>query len=121
MRHKAGFTLIEVLVALAIISIALTAVIKVSSQNIKNTFYLQEKMIALWIASDLVNEVRAGLIKVSIMNGLHDKKSMLNQQWSYNIYVKKTSNVHIKELSVDVYGLKNPMKLAHLESYLYAQ
>ena len=38
-----GFTLIEVLIALTILSIALTAIIISTSQNIKDTFYLQNK------------------------------------------------------------------------------
>lgn len=122
MNKSAGFTLIEVLVALAIVSIALTAVIKVSSQNIKNTFYIQEKTIALWVASDIINEVRAGLIKVpEEPDMLEDKKDMLSQSWGYSVGLKNTPNSNIKKLDVDVYMPQKTMKLVHFESYLYEQ
>jgi general secretion pathway protein I len=122
MNDKAGFTLIEVLVALAIVSIALTAVIKVSSQNIKNTFYIQEKTIALWVASDIINEIRVGLIKApEEPDLLEDKKEMLSQSWSYSAGLKNTPNPHIKEVNVDVYMPKKSMKLVHLESYIHEQ
>jgi len=120
MDNKAGFTLIEVLVALAIISIALTAILKITSQTIKNTFYLQEKTIALWVAENTINEIRAGIIKAPLAPDLlKEEKEALNQQWSYSASLKNTPNVHIKEISVDVYMTQQHMRLAHLESYLY--
>ena len=59
MRNLQGFTLLEVLIALAIISIALTAIIKASSQNIKDTAYLEDKAIANWVGLEVMNEVKA--------------------------------------------------------------
>jgi general secretion pathway protein I len=119
MTNKWGFTLIEVLVALAILSIALMAVIKVGSQNIRDTFYIQEKTIALWVATDVINEVRAGLIKVPVEpDALQEKKEILNQQLTYEVSLQETPNPRIKKIEVDVY---NTIKLIHLESYMYAQ
>jgi prepilin-type N-terminal cleavage/methylation domain-containing protein len=53
---QSGLTLIEVLVALAIISIALTAIIKATSENIRGTAYLQDKTIAMYVARQILNE-----------------------------------------------------------------
>ena len=122
MNNKSGFTLIEVLVALAIVSIALTAVIKVSSQNIKNTFYIQEKTIALWVASDIINEMRLGVIKVPEKSEMiEEKKEMLNQSWPYTVNLSNTPNLHIKKIYVVVYTPREKKELIHLESYLYVQ
>ncbi|MBV8802982.1 MAG: type II secretion system minor pseudopilin GspI [Gammaproteobacteria bacterium] len=122
MNNKSGFTLIEVLVALAIVSIALTAVIKVSSQNIKNTFYIQEKTIALWVASDIINEMRLGVIKVPEKSEMiEEKKEMLNQSWPYTVNLSNTPNVNIKKIYVVVYTPREKKELIHLESYLYVQ
>lgn len=63
-NKRAGFTLIEVLIALAILSISLTAIIKATSQNIKDTAYLQEKTLALWVGLNELNEARAGYIRL---------------------------------------------------------
>jgi general secretion pathway protein I len=120
MKNKAGFTLIEVLIALAILSIALTAIIKSTSQNIKDTFYLQQKTLALWVASDIMNEVRAG-ITVPEEDASMEEKEMFDQQWSYHANLQSTPNPHIKEINVNVYDSGRQTPLIHLESYLYAQ
>ena len=54
----AGFTLLEVLVALAVAGIGLAGVIKVAGGNAYNTQYLQEKTIAQWVAMNRMAELR---------------------------------------------------------------
>ncbi|HLB58283.1 MAG TPA: type II secretion system minor pseudopilin GspI, partial [Gammaproteobacteria bacterium] len=82
MKNKAGFTLIEVLIALAILSIALTAIIQSTSQNIKDTLYLQNKTIAIWVGSELIAEVEAGILKVpAAPDKLTQEVEMLEQEW----------------------------------------
>ena len=60
-NHK-GFTLIEVLIALAILAIALTAVIEATSKNIQNTLYLQNKTIASWVGLEIINEAKINFL-----------------------------------------------------------
>jgi len=57
-----GFTLIEVLVALAILAVALGALVKASSEHTRNTFYLQERTLAHWVGQNLVARYEAGLL-----------------------------------------------------------
>jgi general secretion pathway protein I len=49
---QSGFTLVEVLAALAVIAIAMTAVIKSLGQSIDTTIALRERTVALWIAQN---------------------------------------------------------------------
>lgn len=56
-----GFTLIEVLAALIIVSLGMLAVIQAVSQTINNANYLREKTIAHWVAMNKLTEVRLGL------------------------------------------------------------
>ncbi len=82
MQNNTGLTLIEVLVALVILSIALTAVIKVTAQNIKNAIYVQNKIIALWVGMNVINEVRGGILKLPLApDHLEKETAMLNQAW----------------------------------------
>lgn len=121
MKNKAspGFTLIEVLVAMVILSIALTAIIKSTMQNIKDTLYLQNKTIALWVGNQVINEVQAGLHKLPMApDSLKHKSIMLNETWSWEASLKPTPNPRIQEITVTVYQ-KAP--LIHLVSYLYVQ
>jgi general secretion pathway protein I len=47
-----GFTLLEILVALAVLAIALTAAIRVLGQSIDTAAALRERTLAQWVAED---------------------------------------------------------------------
>jgi type II secretion system protein I len=53
-----GFTLIEVLAALIIVSLGMLAAIQAVSQTVNNANYLREKTIAHWVAMNKLTEVR---------------------------------------------------------------
>ena len=54
-----GFTLVEALVALAIISIALMSALRVAGQGTSNVGELRSRMIAGWMAENRLAEHRA--------------------------------------------------------------
>jgi general secretion pathway protein I len=54
-----GFTLIEMLVALAILAIALAAVQRAVSGSLDNAFELKQRLLASWVADNRLAELRA--------------------------------------------------------------
>ena len=119
-RNEKGLTLIEVLIALAILSIALTAIIKSASQNIRNILYLQNRTIATLIGTEVINSIRVGLIKVpNEPDHLTQENKTLHQNWGWKAMLHPTPNPKIKQIIVEVYHLPDKDKLAHLESYTY--
>jgi len=60
MRHRPdrGFTLVEVLVALAVLAIALIAVLRTMGQAVDTTIALRERNVALWVAQNRLTEHR---------------------------------------------------------------
>jgi general secretion pathway protein I len=99
-----GLTLIEVLIALAIIGIALTAIIKAASQNIRSTAYLQNKTIAMWTGQQVMNEVRAGLIKIpNPPDKLRQTTTMLGQEWNWSADQEETPSPFIRKIVVKVF------------------
>lgn len=54
-----GFTLVEVLVALAIVSIALMASLRAAGQGTNNVGELRSRLLAGWVAENLLAEHRA--------------------------------------------------------------
>jgi general secretion pathway protein I len=58
-KHRQnGFTLLEVLVALAVIAIALAAIIHAAGAMTSNTLYLKQKTYAHWIAMNYMADIR---------------------------------------------------------------
>jgi general secretion pathway protein I len=57
-RAARGFTLIEVLVALAIVVVGLAALATTANQSARTTTYLREKTLAQWIALNRITETR---------------------------------------------------------------
>ncbi len=57
-RHAHGFTLIEVLVALAIVAMAMGALLGTVTSSASSVIYLKEKTIAEWVALNRLTEVR---------------------------------------------------------------
>lgn len=122
MKKNDGFTLIEVLIALAILSIALITIIRVTGQNIRDNVYLQTKTIATWVGLNVINQVRVGQLKLPEgLDGLDGEMGMLNHKWSWKGNLTPTPNVHIKEIKIVVFEEPSHEKITELNSYLYVK
>jgi general secretion pathway protein I len=103
-RSDLGLTLVEVLVALAIVSIAMTAIVKAISQNIRSTAYLQDKTLAMYVGEQVLNEARVGLLNFSVNEeNLNEKTRMLGRMWYWQAKEIATPNQHIKKIEVSVF------------------
>lgn len=124
LKRQAGLTLIEVLLALAIVGIAMTAVIKAASQNIKSTAYLQNKTIAMWVGQQVINEVRAGLIELdSSSRNQKLTTDMFGHDWYWQMEQSETPNKNIKKITVSVFeneaSKEEELPIITLVSYRY--
>ncbi len=123
-KKSCGLTLIEVLIALAIISIALTAIIKTTVENIRATRYLQDKMLATWVGQQVINEARVDLINLANEN-VEQATNFLGRNWYWQANEINTANLHIKKITVKVFATEDNKATQHflvnLESYVYQQ
>jgi general secretion pathway protein I len=101
MKRLYGFTLLEVLVALAVLAIAMAAVIKVSVTNTSNTIYLKEKTIAHWVAVNKANEIRA---TGNWPSTGHKKGNvfMAKQEWRWQVKVSNTPDKNVRRMDIEV-------------------
>ncbi|STX29017.1 general secretion pathway protein I [Legionella beliardensis] len=101
-HHQVGFTLIEVLLALAIIAIALTAILKVTAQNVANTARIKDKTISHWIALQGVTMVQLGLLTPSLSQETTQVTTMLGQRWYWRVKLNQTPMKTVQEISIKV-------------------
>ena len=96
-----GFTLIEVLVALAVATLALGGVLAAISQMADSGLTLRERTYASWIAQNKITELRLAnaLPEVSESNG---EVEFAGQEWSWTANVSETEVENLFRVDVDV-------------------
>jgi general secretion pathway protein I len=81
-RDLAGFTLVEVLVALAIVALGAGAMFSVITSSASSTSYLREKSFAEWIGFDQISTTRLLLTPITPGSSEGDV-TFANQQWHW--------------------------------------
>lgn len=113
----AGFTLIEVLVALAIISIALLAALRAAGQGTANLGELRARVLAGWVAENLLAEHRArgDWLPLGIRRGV-EREGEIEFGWREEV----VATPHPAFRRVDVFVFTAPGEsraLAHLTGF----
>ena len=101
MRARGGFTLIEVLVALAIAAIGLAAVLAVVTNSARNATYLRDKVYASWIGQNVITELRIGTTMPSVDRTSGDVE-FAGQKWKWEQTVTQTDVPGIRRIDVAV-------------------
>ena len=113
-----AFTLIEIMVALAIIALTMGAIIENTTASTRNALYLQEKTIATWIAMNQISLVRARREWTSVSNKKGEVE-MANREWIWKMQILKTDDPNMRRLNVDVYLADNDTQaLASMSGFL---
>lgn len=120
-KHKkaTGFTLVEILVALAILSISLSSVLYVINQNTLNLIYLKDKTFAHWVAMNKVTEFRINPALIKNTSRLSGHYSLAQREWKWTAQLTRTEDKELNKLSINVYSAEDDeMKLATLNSFV---
>jgi general secretion pathway protein I len=99
-KTNAGFTLIEVLLALAVIAIALTALLKASSQDVSFTHRIKQKTISHWVALQAVTNIQLGIITIPPGQPSTHVVSMLDTRWYWRAEQTSTPTDNIKKITI---------------------
>ncbi|MGH8429213.1 MAG: type II secretion system minor pseudopilin GspI, partial [Solimonas sp.] len=98
---QAGFTLIEMLAAVAVLAIAMAAILSGMARHADNAGYLRERTIALWVAHNRLTEIE--LEKAWPDIGKSDGESeMAGIKWKWVVEVKKTPDEHLRRIDIRV-------------------
>lgn len=102
-KSAAGFTLVEVLVALMVIATGLAALMVAVSGTARTSGMLRDKTIAGWIALNRLAEVRLNLTKFG-QNNDTGELDFANRKWHYDTRYFTTSINSMKRVVVRVYA-----------------
>lgn len=100
-RRQRGFTLLEVLVALAIIGLALTAISVTIGGTFDSAMTLRDRTYASWIAQNRIIEFRASgtIPEVGTTSGEVD---YANREWAWRAVVSETGVENLRRIDVEV-------------------
>ncbi len=101
MRAERGFTLVEVLVALAIVALSLAAMAATMSQMLDAANSLRDRTYASWIAQNKIAEMRLAnvLPEVSATSGEVDYG---NATWAWRAVVSETGVENFMRVDVSI-------------------
>lgn len=100
---SSGFTLVEVLVALVVVALGLTALMAAVSGTARTSGYLRDKTIAQWIALNRLAQIRLTVNKLGD-NGDAAEVDFANRKWHYDTRYFDTSFPSMKRVVVRVYA-----------------
>ncbi len=116
--RRKGFTLIEVLVALAIIAIALMAALRAAGQGTSNVGELRSRLLAGWVAENLLAEhrARADWLPLGMQTGSGRQSG---QDFTWREEVIATPNASFRRVDVRVFAAGDEShSLAHLAGFI---
>ncbi|HOV56933.1 MAG TPA: type II secretion system minor pseudopilin GspI [Rhodanobacteraceae bacterium] len=98
-----GFTLLEVLIALAVVALALTALVRAAGVSGSDFAGMRERTLASWIAANVVAETR--LAQRSPAPGRREGRvQYAGRDWRWELDVQDTPEAGIRRLDVRVYA-----------------
>lgn len=120
-RHRRcrGFTLLEVLVALAVLAIAMAAVIKGGAENARSASYLRDKTLAQWVAMNVLAEQRLAAAWPA-PGTKRGHEEMGRHEWFWELGISDTFDEDVRRLDVAVRGSedKESAPLVNLVAFL---
>jgi len=128
MKHRtpfgqSGFTLIEVLVALAIVSIGIVATSKTIVSSVDVTQYTQDRVMGTWVASNRLSEIRlSNRFETPLVGGSSLEVVMGGRTWLVNENISETGVEDAVRIEIEVFADKTATeRVASLFSYMVKQ
>lgn len=107
MRRKVGFTLIEVLIALAIVAIGLSAALRASAVGTDGVAEYRQRLFADWLAENVAAE-RSARGEWPTPGDSAREETMAGARFQVRESVKATPNPRFRRLDIEVAAAEAP-------------
>ena len=104
---QAGFTLLEIMIALAIFAVVSSALIRNAAQAVRQTTIIQDRTLAFWIAENHLNQMRAVPRGEADFPGIGSDRfsiTMAERDWEVVMDVEATKNLNVRRLIISVFN-----------------
>jgi general secretion pathway protein I len=109
-----GFTLLEVLVAVTVLALALTAIISGGSSYARSAASLRDKTLALWVARNKLAEIE--MLPVWPQSGnSNDDVQMGGDTWTWRVDVGATQDPTLRRVNISVQKKSEAAKHNYIE------
>ena len=117
-KIQRGFTLIEVMLAMAVFSVAGIAILGTADTNTRNLGHLESKILASWVASNQLVETTLDT-SWPPKNKKKGKVELAGQEWFWQQKVIKTTDKDMRAIVMEVrLEEKDPSALFSLMTYV---
>jgi len=110
-----GFTLVEVMISLAIFAVVSGALVRNASMTVHQTSLVRDRTLAWWVAENYLSEMRSlpredenfpsvGSSRLSVR--------MARRDWRILVEVNQTENINMRRIKISVYeddGIDAPL------------
>lgn len=99
-KSQFGFTLLEVLVALAVLAVAGSGLLYASNENLKNAAYLENKTLATWVAQNKITDLRLQDHERERIRSGTETVAFAGRRWEVEIEVENSDVESLHKVSV---------------------
>ena len=117
MRRTRGFTLIEILVAVAVLAVAMGAMITGMARYADSAAYLREKTLALWVAHNRLTEIDLEAHWPGTGDSDGDAE-LAGLRWKWHLKVAETADPNVRRVDVGVHVEGRGADAAALSSFV---
>ncbi|MBU0808378.1 type II secretion system minor pseudopilin GspI [Pseudomonas sp. GWSMS-1] len=99
MKRLGGFTLLEVLVALAIFALVAASVLTATARSLQIAARLEDKTLAMWIADNRLSEMQ--LAREPVADGREQGEvAFAGRRWQWQSEVEATSEADMRRVTL---------------------
>ncbi|MCW3835743.1 type II secretion system minor pseudopilin GspI [Sphingomonas canadensis] len=112
-QGDSGFSLIEALVALAVLAIATVGLMRAVESHVDSTRGLELRQTAMWVAENRMAELELGEAGEPA-----SQVEMLGRQWRVEVARDRTDDPEIERVRIRVFGTGDQAPLASLDGFV---